>query len=241
MLLSSKWGRQSRGGGGGGDVPADPLIFYDFEAIEGGLFVDQSGNGNDAEVVGGLVADTNDPAFGLASYYSATTGRYLDLSANDPITSLTQDGFAISLWAKFTSNGTMYLWMHDPKNGMWRVRTSSGIINADIYNYSTSRITTVVQYTTPINDGEWHHIVFSYERTGNSELFVDGVLRESVAMGGHPLEEFTGASYYTSIGARTRATAGTLDYFQGYLDQLRIYGRALTQSDVDLLFAERVV
>jgi hypothetical protein len=73
-----------------------------------------------------------------------------------------------------------------------------------------------------INDGSWHHVVFTLKgRTGAGELFVDA---QEAGAGSFPhrLEE---------AGVTTVGFDGRL-HFQGELSDLRVYSRALDSGDV---------
>jgi len=88
-----------------------------------------------------------------------------------------------------------------------------------------------------LTDGNWHHIVFSFDQSpytdfyGDEKMWVDGVLVHSVnhvhfgdILGPPPVW----AGYWVS---RTGAS-----YFNGAIDGYQIYNSALSQSDVDTLY-----
>lgn len=80
--------------------------------------------------------------------------------------------------------------------------------------------------TTTVFDDTWHHIAFVNDGDGNARLYVDGV------------EDATNFDYThvdtspnrTSIGAHLRSTAA--GFFNGIIDDVRVYDNALSQSDV---------
>lgn len=73
-----------------------------------------------------------------------------------------------------------------------------------------------------INDGAWHHVVFSYKgKTGAGELFVDA---QEAGVGSFPHKPEVG-------GATTVGFDGRL-HFQGELSDLRVYSRTLDLGDV---------
>jgi len=93
-----------------------------------------------------------------------------------------------------------------------------------------------LQYASPwqnvdsvksVNDGSWHHVVASHSSVTNSvNVYVDGVLD---ATGTITLD----ATY----SALDRIGCGTynLDFFDGALDDVRIYNRVLSEAEVALL------
>jgi hypothetical protein len=88
-----------------------------------------------------------------------------------------------------------------------------------------------VSGTTAINDGNWHHLVVTYN-SGTLNAYLDG----------NTTPEMTGTSsgYTTSdqnfiIGREARTASG---YFNGEIDQFRIYSSILSTSDVEALVSE---
>jgi MSHA biogenesis protein MshQ len=81
--------------------------------------------------------------------------------------------------------------------------------------------------TVAVNDGLWHHLAFTRNAsTGQLQVYVDGVLQGS-AVGA------TGAKTtpFSSIG-RIENTNGPATYLKGGLDDVRVYSRILTASEI---------
>ncbi|MEK9149380.1 MAG: LamG-like jellyroll fold domain-containing protein, partial [Candidatus Desantisbacteria bacterium] len=70
----------------------------------------------------------------------------------------------------------------------------------------------------------WHHIVGVYDGT-NASIYVDGSL-----IAGPTANSFTSNHGSTLIGRAT--TTGTDEWFSGKMDEVRIYNRALTSSEI---------
>jgi hypothetical protein len=77
-----------------------------------------------------------------------------------------------------------------------------------------------------INDGSWHLVVGVYDDV-NQYLYVDSVLEAS-----QPMSHDTPNDLDVSIG-RSREYC---DYFNGAIDDVRIYNRALTEAEVQELY-----
>jgi hypothetical protein len=77
---------------------------------------------------------------------------------------------------------------------------------------------------------QWSHVAVSYDGT-TGRLFVDGIEVASAAMGYQPPQPqgFFGAPGMT-IGARATMS----DYFTGQIDNVRIWGRARTASEIGM-------
>jgi len=87
-----------------------------------------------------------------------------------------------------------------------------------------------------VTDGTWHHVVWVHagSATADEHLYVDGVERSF--SGSHPGGTARNNTGSVGIGADPRGSC----FFGGSLDQVRIYNRALTVSEVKALGAEGV-
>ena len=84
--------------------------------------------------------------------------------------------------------------------------------------------------TVSVNDGKWHLITGTRQGTTWS-IYVDGVLSSSQTQG-------TGASinasgYDMSVGVGPGNSSG---YFNGSIDDVRVYDRALSPSEIQYLY-----
>jgi hypothetical protein len=83
----------------------------------------------------------------------------------------------------------------------------------------------------------WHHYVIVYQNKVPS-LYVDGVLKKvglmSIYPAVHPSNGFD-SQYLLSGFGRSFAPAGNLGQFNGSFDEIRIYNRALNQSEITFL------
>ncbi len=90
-----------------------------------------------------------------------------------------------------------------------------------------------IQGTRLVNDGNWHHVAVTRESGGPLRIYLDGYLEASgtagvAALTSNPNIDFGG---------------NTLDgrYFNGSLDEVAFYGRALTASEIFAHFAAATV
>ena len=77
--------------------------------------------------------------------------------------------------------------------------------------------------------GEWHHLAYTYGGNGQHHLYVDGVLTDGRSELGGPID--TVLSGKLMIGGHP----GSVGPNGGYLDDVRIYGRALTAEEIQEL------
>jgi hypothetical protein len=92
---------------------------------------------------------------------------------------------------------------------------------------------TGVVSTSAINDGQWHHVAFTRNATtGLCQVYVDGVLQASVSS-----ETGNKTSVIRLLGAQgdvagDGVTSQGATYFNGSLDDVRIYNQVLSATDV---------
>jgi len=78
-----------------------------------------------------------------------------------------------------------------------------------------------------VNDGQWHHLAGTYDGA-NARLFVDGVLNGSMATTG-AISKNTAPVYISGNSEKASRL------WNGSIDDVRIYNRALTEAEVRLL------
>jgi len=88
--------------------------------------------------------------------------------------------------------------------------------------------------STGVNDGQWHHVAGTYDGTKYT-LYVDGVLDASVDATGSINK---GGSYFSTIGAHYKKgdERDPRRFFEGLIDDVRIYDKALSSSEVQQIF-----
>lgn len=93
-------------------------------------------------------------------------------------------------------------------------------------------IVDVAVSTSSVNDGSWHHVVGVYRPSGNTTIYVDGTPVEG-SIAGSPIGVNTAPFL---IGGFTTGSTPTAN-FTGLVDDVQIYNRALTDAEIDILFA----
>ncbi|MGE9269853.1 MAG: LamG domain-containing protein, partial [Verrucomicrobiales bacterium] len=86
---------------------------------------------------------------------------------------------------------------------------------------------------TPVDDGRWHHIaVVSYDRVEISEIYVDGILDSIATSAAEPIN--TTAGTVPRLGGSNHSDGYN---FFGDVDELRLFPRALSQTEIQQIFA----
>ena len=135
-------------------------------------------------------------------------------------------GISISAWVKTSSTGE-YQSIVDKRDGP----TDGFDLYVDPGGKPFLRINNrALRGHANLADGQWHHVVGSYDGA-NMWLFVDGALDSGRVAGPHTLD----TSSSLVIG---RNYAGSFTFFDGSIDQIRIYDRQLTLAEIIELSSE---
>ena len=106
--------------------------------------------------------------------------------------------------------------------------------NDKAWFYMSSGIGEELISTTSVNDGEWHHIVVTYESLGQASLYVDGGSPEMSRSTVPTPIMFSSGDFY--VGAVNWRGDGPQGQFDGYIDELQIYDHALSAEEVQSLY-----
>ncbi len=128
------------------------------------------------------------------------------------------------VWVKTTATGVRTLIHTGGANSYQRfaLRLYDGVVGVDIS-------VGFHHFTTPVNDGNWHHIAVSYSggTLANVVAYIDGVLDPST--GGNT--QFTPD---TISGQATLGVRGDFNafHFGGQMDEVRIWNKARSQAEI---------
>ncbi len=198
-------------------------------------FDDLSSQGNNGTAQGGLstIADTG--SGGSYAYDLDGTNDYINCGDVCNFTSQ----ISISSWVKSDSLAA--------KNTIVQKRFTNNIESYNLrletdgelnfYAYSSVGGDSGVLGLTAgdVTTGSWYHVVGSFDGT-KWQTFVNGIkISESIDSQG----PYSNASEL-SIGA-SRQNLSTLQYFNGLVDDVRIYDRAITQAEITHLASQRGV
>lgn len=196
---------------------------------------DSSGQGNNGDLVG---ATTTVPGvFGQALQFNGTN-QYVDIPTN---ASLNAYPITITAWFKsaiFTGNftGIVNKYSATSLNG-WQIFTQSGNSALCAWYFSNTGANTDYDNSpcaaniTGYADGKWHQVIFVVNSLG-SALYVDGALKNADGWTGSPGATDTSAD--VNIG-RYQSASGN-PYFGGTIDDVRVYNRALSATEITQLY-----
>ena len=91
--------------------------------------------------------------------------------------------------------------------------------------------------SSAINDGAWHHIAVTWDSvSGERKLYVDGQLDnqdELIAAAINNYDRY-------AIGARATSSTAALNIYRGYVDDVRIYSKVLTEAQIAEVISEYI-
>lgn len=124
------------------------------------------------------------------------------------------------------SNGRSWLMYIPPVNDghLYFLTTNDGNFND----------TQIAKYQTLMPNNTWYHVAGSLQSGGNAQLFINGALVATAAASTPSLNVATGP---VEIGSYFNGLAAT--FFQGRIDDVRIYNRPLQQNEIKLLSTRR--
>ncbi|MEM6297878.1 MAG: choice-of-anchor D domain-containing protein, partial [Bacteroidota bacterium] len=140
------------------------------------------------------------------------------------------EAFSGEAWIKVpptVTSGTIFGKTETPALGGWALSLDGGAIQ---FALAQNLMTAFDLYNTsnPVNDDNWHHIAFTYDETGNVAMFVDGVSQtiNFVDTDGSPTTNITNA------GPLTIGSLNGFNYFEGTIDEVRIWSQERTAADI---------
>ena len=197
------------------------VAFYRFN----GNANDNTSNAHHGTVSGATLTSGKDNISNTAYSFDGTND-YIEY----PIGLLSGAGeFSISLWINTSSSTESRIIQQRDSNGyngeyMLNLK-SSGKLNLQTYKsgYKWGGTT-----TSTINDSNWHHVCFVQKDNGGS-LYLDGSLKFTDNSSGKVELLFSTKTY---VGGDKR---NNNRFFNGKVDELRIYNRALTSTEISSL------
>jgi hypothetical protein len=197
---------------------------------------DSSGNGLDGTLV--TIGDANDATFvaGVAGMAidllpseNGTVGPCVNCGA-DPLFDLV-DAVTVGAWVNFRSVPDEWRAIVAKGDSAWRIGNvgATTALHFGFCGYGSRPTTHGIDGVTEVGLDSWHYVCGTYDITEGAKLYVDGVLDVEIAdTAGIALNTFD-----VTIGANMEDT-GWKPYrlFDGMIDEVRIYNRALSADEV---------
>ncbi len=191
---------------------------------------------NNGTLVGGVSYAAGE--VGQAFSFDGTSG-YVAIPDSPSLDSLITN-ITIELWMKSGQTNANSDWKGIVTKGnstAWQLKAESGAKTLN-WCFGTSVNSYQLTGTRNVNDEQWHHVAATYDGT-NMFIYVDGTLDASQAATGLIVPN----SDLVCIGANSKAyvpSCGCQEpgyFFNGLIDEVSIYNRALTASEIQAIYA----
>jgi len=201
------------------------VLYYSFDWDEGGKVTDKSGNGNDGKVQGAVwVADEMS---GGAYSFNGRDNRIL--INNHPSLELGTGARTIGAWIKNCGDTRDYQAIFTKgTNPGYSFRLAPSPARAIEYFKSAGENYSFFTASHSISDNAWHHLAVVDRGNGTADFYKDGTLLETVTKTNYNSDSTGDAA----IGARHDVFG---QVFNGLIDEVRIYNRALSSDEINAL------
>jgi M6 family metalloprotease-like protein len=212
-------------------VPAAGVAGYwtfDSADISGSQALDRSGNGNI-----GLISNATSVAGRLNQALSFSgAGSYVAVAANAAF-ELTHD-LTLAAWIRTQNNSQTqnFIGKYDftgSESGYLLQVLPSGVLNLHLGGGNLASVSRDAADTTPINDGQWHHVAVVIAMGQNVSFYVDGALSSTQPQVAMAWANLMPLYLGTSPGAYHGSP------FIGALDDVRIYASRLSGAQIQAL------
>ncbi len=212
---------------------AQPMVaWWKLDETEGQTATDSTGNGRDGRVVGD--SSWRSGWIGGALSFDGE-GDYIDCG-NDPALDIT-DEITVACWVKVSQFTTFGQAVVAKSDSSWRLQrwwtTPFMEFACTGISTETNEIGSVLGKIN-VADGQWHHVAGVYDGS-RIFLYIDGALDNfEFASGKMALD-----NYPVCIGSHSYTKGpGGRRYWNGLIDDVRIYNYALAESEIKELFED---
>ncbi|MEW5805288.1 MAG: LamG-like jellyroll fold domain-containing protein [Patescibacteria group bacterium] len=199
--------------------------YWTFDEGTGTTAYDYSGNNNTGTL-------TNGPTWQTST--NCKKGGCLSFDGVDDKVSISDssslhfgiNNISLAFWMKNISSPLSNLIQKGNFNRFWATY-SPNIIR--INSYFGSGKDYWLDSNINVNDGGYHFIVATYDRNGYEKIYIDGSFNQQMNISGA-----AGISWDSS--SSLLISPGTYGYFNGSIDDVRIYNRALSEAEIQAIY-----
>ncbi|MBW1297302.1 immunoglobulin-like domain-containing protein [Aquimarina litoralis] len=170
--------------------------------------------------------------------YGAGPGTGLDFDGTDDFITVPHNvsqnnlNFSVDFWIKTTDgNGAIINKFTPDGNNGWRINLDGGRIEFYYYASASNYTTRLLNGATYVADGNWHHVAITLD-SGNARCYIDGASVHSTGWNGTATVASSSEDIQIGYAASDTPTGDAAGYFQGQLDELRVWTKTLTAFEV---------
>lgn len=156
---------------------------------------------------------------------------YIDTGYDFELGESTNPEYTVSQWFKTSGQGWL---LNDQDSDAGRDFISGvdvdGSIKPDYFRFAVNGFSYQIFSNNPVNDGEWHHAV-CIKDSGTIKLYIDGTLQGTTS--GVPNHTKDTKKYVIGYNQQ-----GNNNYFLGKVDEVGIWNRPLTSTEITKLYNE---
>ncbi len=212
--------------------------YWKFDESGGDVARDSGSGGNNGYLIGNPIF--TDGKIGNALIFNGAN-QYINFGN---ILNIGASNFAVSVWIKTGYSGNQPIIAKSIANnlfGRWWMVLNGDDLEVGL-EFSGKNSITVDFTTSTLRDGKWHNIIMNVDRLSLFSLFVDSNLVGSVNVSEYRADDLN-QSVDLYIGAYGNPEGnGTYSgyYFNGMIDDVRVYNRSLSSEDIGDLFFSAV-
>ncbi|HEY5913801.1 MAG TPA: LamG-like jellyroll fold domain-containing protein [Verrucomicrobiae bacterium] len=214
----------------------DTVGYWKFDEGDGTNALDSSTNSHVGTIQGAsyvpgisnyALAFNGSSAFVFASdgLVGGTNGSGLDAGTRD---------WTVAAWIKTAGSGmvvTKMGWIGGSNPDGWGMSVSgNGTLGAALHKSNVGTVNIFSGDGKIVNDGQWHHIAVVFNRTANLVRYVDGAASGTQYSLASVASQSVDNTVQFRIGARDQT--GDEVFFNGLIDDVRVYARALSPAEV---------
>jgi beta-galactosidase len=215
-----------------GQRPGGPVAWWNLDETAGASVADASGHHLEGRLQGqSRWAPTQGRCGGALELDGANS--YVDCGQPDAFDF--SDALTISMWFKVRQFDKPSQVLAAKGNDTWRLERhdNAGTIEFIVTGPETTGMnrskTPVAISKRTVDDGRWHHVAGLYDGK-RVALYLDGQLEHSVDASGSIAQNTEPVLLGENSGSRGRS-------FNGWLDDVRLYGHALTADEIRALYS----
>jgi hypothetical protein len=192
---------------------------YGFDEGAGSAAMDASGNGNNGSLTGTTWVATG--KFGAALSFNGTSSL---VTVPDSASLDLTNGMTVEAWVRPTSSSGWHTILLKESTGTFAYALYSHNNSNRPASYITVEATErFINGSVALQLNTWTHVATTYDGS-NLRIYINGVLRGT--------RSGTGAMAVSAAPLRIGGNAISGEYFSGLIDEVRVYNRALTATEI---------